>query len=191
MNKSEITILVDMDDTIENLCDAWVTYLNNKYNLSVSTSDITEWEMTSAFPSLSKTKIYEPLHNKDFWYTITPKEDAQIYLKRLVEEGYNVFICTSTNYDVSTYKMDAIIGRYFPFIDWKQIITSHNKHMIKGDVLIDDGFHNYDKERDMFFLYDTPHNRNVSEDSSNFFRCHNWQEVYEAVEKYYDFRRYL
>lgn len=27
---SKLTILIDMDDTIENLCEAWVGYLNNK-----------------------------------------------------------------------------------------------------------------------------------------------------------------
>lgn len=39
-----LTILVDMDDTIENLAEAWVDYLNARHQTSTSLSDITDAE---------------------------------------------------------------------------------------------------------------------------------------------------
>ena len=47
-----LTVLIDMDDTLEDLCSEWVKYLNNKHGTSVKHSDITDWDMTKAFPSL-------------------------------------------------------------------------------------------------------------------------------------------
>lgn len=37
-----LTILVDMDDTIENLAEAWVAYLNARHQTSTNLSDITD-----------------------------------------------------------------------------------------------------------------------------------------------------
>lgn len=187
MDKSEITVLVDMDDTIENLCDAWVNYLNKEHNLSVSPSDIVHWDMCKAFPSLSKTQVYKPLHDPNMWKSVTPKKDAQIYLKRLIDDGYSVYLCTSTNYDVTTPKMTYILNRYFPYIDWKKLITAHDKFMVRGDIIIDDGPHNFDSSRRLCILYDTPHNQEFDDcASSNTVRAHGWEDVYNIVGRYYD-----
>lgn len=40
-----LTILVDMDDTIENLAEAWVAYLNARHQTSTNLSDITDWDI--------------------------------------------------------------------------------------------------------------------------------------------------
>ena len=45
-----LTILVDMDDTIENLAEAWVAYLNARHQTSTNLSDITDWDISKAFP---------------------------------------------------------------------------------------------------------------------------------------------
>lgn len=57
-----LTILVDMDDTIENLAEAWVDYLNARHQTSTSLSDITDWDISKAFPTLTKEQVYFPLN---------------------------------------------------------------------------------------------------------------------------------
>lgn len=44
-------ILCDADDTIENLCQIWVTYLNRMYGTTVHSSEIVDWNV-SLFLSL-------------------------------------------------------------------------------------------------------------------------------------------
>ena len=56
-----LTILVDMDDTIENLAEAWVAYLNARHQTSTDLSDITDWDISKAFPTLTKEQVYAPL----------------------------------------------------------------------------------------------------------------------------------
>ena len=174
-----------MDDTIENLCDAWVKALNTKYGLSVNVDDINNWDMSVAFPQLTKQQIVEILYDKDFWYSVEPKRDAMEYLKRLYDEGHNIFLCTATHYGTAEPKMKAIVERYFPFIDWKHIITCNYKQMIKCDILVDDGVHNLFGGDYTPILFTANHNRNYDEKMNNVFRANNWEEVYNYIHKNY------
>ena len=40
MEKKDFIIGIDMDDTIEDLCEAWIAWLNNKYECHVNPKDI-------------------------------------------------------------------------------------------------------------------------------------------------------
>ena len=93
------TILVDMDDTATWLLPAWVEHLNQKHNLNVDWRDIKEWDMSLAFPTLTREQIYEPLATEEIWDEVTPREGAVEALTWLHECGlYEIFICTSTDY---------------------------------------------------------------------------------------------
>ena len=55
-----LTILVDMDDTIESLASAWVDYLNARHGTTTKLTDITGWDISKAFQTLSLIHISEP-----------------------------------------------------------------------------------------------------------------------------------
>lgn len=48
-----MTILVDMDDTIVQLLQAWLLKLNENYGLDVAYEDIRSWDIEEAFPELT------------------------------------------------------------------------------------------------------------------------------------------
>lgn len=56
-----LTILVDMDDTIESLASAWVDYLNARHGTTTKLTDITGWDISKAFPTLTNEQVYAPL----------------------------------------------------------------------------------------------------------------------------------
>ena len=114
MFKNVFTICVDMDDTIENLLDTWVAWLNDKYNLNVAVDDCKSWQLSHVYPSLSDEQIFEPLSIESFWSQVKPKSDAQYYINKLIEDGQEIYICTASHYDTVAYKMRAIIEKYFP-----------------------------------------------------------------------------
>ena len=53
-----MTILVDMDDTIEQLLQAWVRAVNEKYRQSARYEDIRSWDVSAAFPDLTWQQVY-------------------------------------------------------------------------------------------------------------------------------------
>ena len=190
MKKSEFVILVDMDDVLENLIEAWVNRLNEKYNRNVKVEDVQEWDICKYFPGLEKSQVHSPLFEDNFWSSVQPKRDAMLFLEKLHNEGFSIFIVTSSHYSTLGYKFEQALWPYFPFIDKKHIIVCDVKQLIKGDVLIDDGIHNllnYENIKPSYYkiLYTTNHNKNIDTVKQGIKRVSNWNEIYTIIEGLY------
>ena len=72
-------ILIDIDCVCNNLVEEWILYLNNKYNLNVKYEDITNYDITLAFPTLTKKQIFEPLISQCLVDKYKPIKDSQKY----------------------------------------------------------------------------------------------------------------
>lgn len=180
-HKSETIILVDMDDVMIDLVTHWVETLNNKYGTSVKTQDINNWQFTRFFSSLTSEQVYEPLIKKDFWKSIKPIEEVQQYLKMLHNEGYQIYVCTSTNWKNVKFKVKYVLNKYFDFIPWENVIITANKQMIKADFLIDDGIHNLRGGDYKKLLFNKPHNKSVDTNGTDIVRVNNWKEIYNYI----------
>ena len=95
----KLTILIDMDDTLEDLLGAWVSILNTRYGTSVHKDSVKQWDMSVAFPSLSKSQVYEPILLDDFWKTVQPKDGAVDVMQKLIGDGHHVYIVTASAAD--------------------------------------------------------------------------------------------
>lgn len=179
----QLTILVDMDDTIEHLLDAWTACLNERYGLCVHANEIDNWDITLAFPSLSREQVYEVLDEDDFWGTVKPVEGAAEVLRRFQEKGHRVFIATANNYRTVPAKMEKLLFRYFPFISWSHVVIISCKQLLKADVMIDDGIHNLEGGDYAKLLVDMPHNRHYPAEENGMLRVHSWREIEQAVNR--------
>ena len=176
-------ILVDMDDVLENFTECWVEYLNARYGTVVSITDITEWDMSHAFPTLSREQIYSAEFEDDFWDGFKPVPGAARVLEKLISEGHEIFIVTATSYQNVKAKMDRALFRFYPFLKWEQVVITSCKQMVKGDVLIDDGPHNLVNGEYGKILFSANHNRSVEADSIGAVRAENWDDVYREIQK--------
>lgn len=173
-------IIVDMDDTATWLLPIWVNWLNHKHNLNVDWHDIKEWDMAKAFPTLSKSQIYAPLETEDIWRLVRPRGQSVMYLEYLYHHGYDIYICTSTDYRNIKHKYEKVIEKYFPFIDWKHMIITSNKQMIMGDFIIDDAPHNLIGGcQPHKILIDMPHNQDCN--TEGIVRLSNWREIKDYI----------
>lgn len=175
------TILIDIDDTIENLCETWVDWLNKQYGTSVKYNEITKWDISKFFSNLTKEQVFEPLYNPKLWDYVQPKPGAVEYVKKLIDEGYNVYLCTSTDYRNVRPKYEGVIQKYFPYIKWSQVIIASHKQMIKADFLIDDGIHNLENGDYIKILMTAPHNKDYDAEGNGMYRADNWENVYKII----------
>lgn len=178
---NDYIVLVDMDDTLVNLLDAWIDALNKKYNIEVNSNEIIDWDISKFFPSLTKHQVFEPLFDSEFWDTVKPKEGAVQYLKQLKDDGYKIYICTSTNYKIIKDKMNKVLFKYFDFLSWSDVIVTYNKQLVNADFLVDDGIHNLIGGKYKGILMDAPHNRNFNECEFGITRVKTWEEIYTLI----------
>lgn len=179
-----LTILVDADDTIECLLEAWLGVLNERYGANVALDDVTEWDVSRNFPQLSRDLVYEPLREGEIWERVQPRLDAVEYLKKLKDDGHKIYIVTATHHANFNVKMEQVLLKYFPYIKRTDVIVAYNKSMVRGDVRVDDGVHNLENCNGLKILIDMPHNRGYDAEANDMHRVSHWRDVYELITQY-------
>lgn len=183
---SKFTVIVDIDDTINNLLETWVNWLNRQHHINVDWRGIKEWDMSKTFVTLTKEQIYAPLHNIMFWREVQPKPGAVEALQDFINRGMDVYLCTATHHATIGNKFTEFIQRYFPFIGWKHVIIAYDKSMILGDVMVDDKLDNILVSRcPTRILFSAPHNEDFVADGQLTYRARTWEDVAEIVNKIY------
>ena len=175
-----------MDDTIENLCEVWTRFLNERYGTNVHKDDIKDWDMSKAFPTLSHKEVYKPLLEEEMWKRVKPLPGAIKYVKKLIDDGHKVVVITASHPDTVSMKLNNVLFKYFPFFTYNDVIITTQKHMVSGDVLIDDAPHNLNDGKYYGILMAAPHNLTYDAGAHGIARADNWKEVYRIVCKYAD-----
>lgn len=180
---SNITVLIDIDDTIIDLLPSWCDWLNKLYKTNVKPEDIIEWNICTYFPTLTKNQIFKPLNDPLFWQNIKSREYSVEYLKKLIDDGFDVYLCSATYYETVYPKFHLVIQKYFSYIDWSKVIITSNKQMIKADFCIDDGVHNLIDGDYTKILMTQPHNDSYSAEENGMYRVSNLMEAYKLIHK--------
>ena len=178
-----MTILVDMDDTMEQLLKAWLRRVNEKYGRHVTMDEITGWDVSEPYPGLTREQVYGVMSEPGFWYSVEPLPGAAEALRHFLDEGHEIFIVTATDYVSIREKMEGLLFRYFPFLNWNQVIVTSRKQMIRGDVLIDDGIHNLEGGAYEKILFTAPHNRDYDAQAHGMIRVHSWAETVAVIDR--------
>ena len=175
-------ILVDMDDTIEQLLPALVNRANERFHRSASLDEITDWSIVCAYPGIEKRQILNLMYEPGFWDTVEPVPGAADALRYLMGKGHQVYIVTATEFDHVPEKMERVLFRYFPFLSRDQVIITGRKQMIRGDVLIDDGIHNLEGGEYRKILFTAPYNKDYDAEANGMIRVHSWKEIIEVID---------
>ena len=178
MNK--LTILVDLDDVLWDLVSPWVAAINKIYGTSVSSRDITDWEIVRFFPSLTKEQVGAPLFIKGFWDGMQPEAGGQWFIRQLLEDGHKIKIVTATLCENVPEKMKRLF-ELNPMLTWDDVVITSEKQSIKGDVMIDDAPHNLMGGNWMKILYSRPHNYKFEADKNGMFRIETLGEAYTKI----------
>lgn len=184
-DKKKLTILVDMDDVLEHFVDNWIIAINEKYGRDVDPNKLTTWEILHLYPGLTVLDLEEILTSEEFWKRVKPIDGAVETMKKLIDDGHDVYVATSSWYKTLIPKMDEVLFKYFDFLTWDKVIVARDKWMIKGDVVIDDGIHNLENRTDdsLKLLFTATHNKSYDAESHGIVRVNNWKEVYKEISK--------
>ncbi|GCD12881.1 5' nucleotidase, NT5C type [Clostridium tagluense] len=173
MKINKYKIGVDQDWVLAKLTKKWIQYYNTIFNDNLRIDDITDWNLAKSIKSEAILYMNNILKLEDFYRNLGVVSNSQRVLKKLQEQGHEIFIVTDPFSKMSyTSKYDWLV-EYFPFIDTKNFIFTGNKRAIKLDFLIDDGIHNCEGFQGISLLYDSPYNRKCDK----FYRVKDWNDI--------------
>ncbi|MGG0511431.1 5'(3')-deoxyribonucleotidase [Priestia megaterium] len=173
-------LLIDMDSVICDLMTEWHNRYNRDYSDNLVVDKLRCWNSEKYVKTECGIKIYDYLSQPGLFLGLNPLPNAIEVLKRL-HKDHDILIVTSS---VSTafLEKEMWIERNIPFIGKKNLIFSHRKNMIIGDLLFDDAPHNlleFSSTGRVAVAMDYPYNREIDVP-----RVTNWLEFEEFIEKH-------
>lgn len=142
--------------------------------------DIKSWDISQYTKRCSSEELFSILEQPDFWNTVYPIKDSYSYIKKLHDDGYEIYIVTATSHETLHSKMLRFFELY-PFIHSNQIIVTQNKKIVDLDLLIDDDPTNLEDGFYTKILFDAPHNQRYNEKEIGAYRCTRWKDVYKII----------
>lgn len=167
-------LLVDMDGVLCNLIEKWFGRYNAEYGDQLRLDALDTWGPHRI--AKAGRAVYKYLSEPGFFRDLKPIPGAVEGVRSLLDHGHEVVVVTAAK-NGHRDKLDWI-REHLPFLSPENVVFTHRKELVRGDVLFDDAPHNLEA----FARYGTPvamaypYNRGVP-----FPRVPDWQGFLELV----------
>ncbi len=143
-------ILCDLDSIVADLLPKWVQLYNDEFNETLSIDKITTFDLSSCVPSERLPKMYSFISG-DTMASLPPVAGAIETLKKLQDEGHQIHIVSAYTPDQPETATEKVkwVKLHMPWLNTRYITLMSQKHLIVGDVLIDDRPHTIEAYRQM------------------------------------------
>lgn len=178
-----MVLCVDVDGVLNNLMDVIIDTYNVKYETEFTANDITTYSLDSCFELSVAKQMKNLFKSSNVWDKVKPLPGAQEGLQKLINDGHQVYIVT--DHDPNTYGTKVEwIKRFFPFVDPSKIMCVKDKWMLRADLMIEDNLQTLlAKPYYHRVLMDQPWNQSTHDWAYDVYRCSNWNEIVDAVNK--------
>ena len=135
-------ILVDMDGVIADFESGFISHWKRLYPKKefIRIQDRITHKIVDQYPASLKGTIEKIYQRPGFFKSLPPIPDGINSLQKMLEEGYDVFICSSPldNFKNCVLEKYEWVEEKLGF-DWTQrLILTKDKTLIRADFLIDD-----------------------------------------------------
>ncbi|PJB13562.1 MAG: 5'(3')-deoxyribonucleotidase [Flavobacteriales bacterium CG_4_9_14_3_um_filter_40_17] len=172
-----MTLFVDMDEVIADTYGAHIDRYNKDYQENLTREFCMGHEVWQCVPENRQQSIQNHPTLEGFFSALKPMKDSQSVMKELSLK-YEVYIASAAmEHPKSLIEKYQWIDEHFPFIHWKKRILCGDKHILSGDILIDDRVFNLEPFQGRSLMFTSPHN--IHEEG--FERVNNWMEIAEKL----------
>ena len=175
--KSKLTILVDIDNVLNDFAQKVIEYYNRDNDTTVSFNDVNEYSLENAL-NVTTDELIKYFNDEELLNSCVPPAGAQKYLK-LLNELANIYIVTARDFK-QLFNIDEWFAKWFPYIQNQQLIRCRDKHLVQGDIRIDDHYDNLKASKCGKILFSYPYNANVDLTNELIYRVYNWEECFSA-----------
>lgn len=168
-----MVLFVDMDEVIADTYGAHIEQYNKDFDENLTLEFCSGWEVWQKVPENRRESIRKHTALKGFFRDLKVIPDSQNVMKELSKK-YEVYIASAAmEFPNSLEEKSEWLDEHFPFIPWQQRILCGHKHILKGDILIDDRTRNLKTFQGRSIMFSSPHNIHTN----GFERANDWQEV--------------
>ena len=175
--KDKLTILVDIDNVLNNFAQLVVKFYNEDYKTNTTFEDVHEYSLENALNTTTE-KLIPYFNSEELLIACEPPKGAQKYLK-ILNELSNIYIVTARDFK-QLFNIDEWFTKWFPYIENQQLIRCRDKHLVQGDIRIDDHYDNLKASKCGKILFSYPYNANVDLTNELIYRVYNWEECFSA-----------
>ena len=168
-----MTLFIDMDEVLADTYMAHIEIYNKDFGENLTQEECAGTEVWKMVPEDRQESVWRHAQQEGFFRELRPIADSIEVVKALAEK-YDVFIASAAmQYPNSLREKSDWLDEYFPFIHWRNRILCGDKHILNGDILIDDRSYNLEQFKGRSLLFTSPHNIN----SNGFERLLDWQDA--------------
>lgn len=138
-----LIVLCDIDNTVLNTEQLIVDEYNRRYNKSITLDDVTCWNY---FSGKVDDDFFQFLTKPKTWDYVQPIEPICRLVRTMVAQPdyFTVYLVTATNPLKTGLREKLTIASKATGVDKHHIITCNDKHLLIGDIMIDDYTKNID-----------------------------------------------
>ena len=172
-----MVIFVDMDEVIADAYQAHIDIYNKEFGAEIRAEECLGKEFWQCVPEAHQQSIRNHTRRDGFFKDLKLIEGSQEVLEALSQK-HDVYIASAAmEFPQSLREKSDWLDEFFPFIPWQNRILCGNKHVLKGDILIDDRSKNLEPFDGRSIMFTSPHNTHVN----SFERAHTWQDIADKL----------
>jgi 5'(3')-deoxyribonucleotidase len=162
-----------MDEVIADTYGAHIELYNADFNDQLTLEMCEGGEVWQNVPVERQASVRRHATLPGFFRNLKPIPHSQSVLEKLSERHHVYIASAAMQFPNSLEEKSDWLDEHFPFIHWKNRILCGDKHILRGDVLIDDRSYNLKNFEGKTFLFTSPHNVNTN----GFERVNSWLEI--------------
>lgn len=173
-------VLIDFDDVIVDCLEGVITEWNKLNGTSFTKEDVDRWDIDGCLGKGAHQLFFK----KGFFENLKEKNGSIAVIQELIESTmYDLYIVTACQSVQEIEEKIKWLQKHIPNFNINRFIACKEKHMVRGDILIDDRAANLDECRKYMdcILYDMPHNRTTKK----YVRIYKLSEVMEILNEFF------
>lgn len=173
---------IDIDDTLNNCTEAMVEYVNERLKLDLTLEDFKTYRMEDYIPDPYKWIIENGFHDKLFWKKVKISQDAATFIKKLWEDGHELYFVTASLPENLRKKLKHLTRSLEMPVDYmdNHLINIRRKQLLNLDILVDDCLSNLIGGSYygicLSYPWNAPHKNKFKLSYAE-----NWEKVYEII----------
>jgi 5'-nucleotidase len=167
-------LLIDMDEVVAD-CLGYVLKLHeDETGEKIPRDSLDDWDANGEL-------LGHYFKREGLYRNLGVVKDAQMVLREL-SINHRIFFVTAAPTPRSAMEKKEWVDEHFPWIGQKNVITTYDKYLIRGDLLLDDSptfLPVFPKTR---VLMEQPHNSRLVEDREYDFKVRNFMQFLSVVQ---------